>query len=124
MNSSMIDRTGVTISALCLIHCLVLPMAMTALPLIGVMAENENIHKILVLLAVVPAFIAFVPAQPSKIGNVIRSVGGLGVLCLLCGAFIEPLHNYEKQLTVIGALALAFAHVSRMLADRHHRHLN
>lgn len=124
MNTSTFDRAGIAISSLCILHCLLLPMVMTTLPLVGILAENETIHKILVILAVGSAFFAFTPPMPSKIGNVIRSVGGLGVLCLIFGAFIEPLHDYEKQLTVMGAFSLASAHLYKMLAYRHHKHQN
>lgn len=124
MNASTFDRAGVAISALCIIHCLFLPMVTTVLPLFALIAENEDIHKILIVLAVLPALIAFAPSLPLKAGGVIRGAGCLGVLCLIFGAFAEPLHDYEKYLTVLGAFCLAFAHVYRMFVYRHHRHKN
>jgi len=122
MSVSTLDRAGITISALCIVHCVLLPVATTALPMLGLLAENETIHKVLVLLAIIPAVFAFTRTLKYKLAFFIRGVALFGILALFAGAFIEAFHDFETMLTVIGGLSLAAAHIWRSLAVRSHLH--
>jgi len=112
-----VDTAGLTLSALCVIHCLVLPILATTLPLIGVLAENEWIHKVLVLMAV-PVALSLIS---SKIGLITRGLAILGVSLLVGSAFLEALHDFETRLTVMGAILLGLAHLLR-LSNAMHSH--
>ncbi|MEQ1489463.1 MAG: MerC domain-containing protein, partial [Terricaulis sp.] len=46
-----LDATGLGLSALCLVHCLALPVAALSLPLAGQLAEAEWVHWLMVGLA-------------------------------------------------------------------------
>ena len=118
MSISTIDRTGVAISGLCVIHCLLLPVASSVLPMLGVLAENEIVHKALVALAIFPAVFAFSNPIRSKFAILIRSAALFGILALFAGAYVEAFHDFESILTVIGALSLASAHIWRSFAIR------
>jgi len=115
MTTSTFDRAGVTLSALCVVHCILLPLTTSFLPLMGMLAENETIHKALVLLAIVPAAFAFTDFNGSKSPILIGGLGLIGVISLLTGAFVEAFHDYE---------ALACAHIMRMRATKRHPHEN
>lgn len=124
MTTSTFDRAGVALSALCILHCLLLPMAAGVLPMVGLWAENEMIHKVLVLLAIVPALFAFFGSISSRIAPLIRGLGLLGISLLIAGAFVESLHDFETVLTVLGAVTLASAHIWRLSRNRAHPHVN
>ena len=49
---SPLDTSAVSLSVLCLVHCLALPLVSAFLPLAGVLAEAEWIHRAIVLIAV------------------------------------------------------------------------
>jgi len=112
-----VDRAGLTLSALCIIHCVFLPLLATTLPLIGVLAEIEWVHKALVLLAV-PVALSLIG---SKIGLITRGLAIIGISLLLGAAFLEVLHDLETGLTVLGACMLALAHLLR-LSNAGHSH--
>ena len=124
MSAKSIDHVGVAISALCIVHCVLMPVLASALPVAGSIAENEVLHKVLVLIAIVPAVFAFGGVQQSKFAIAIRMLGMFGVLTLLTSAFIETLHDMETILTIMGALSLASAHIWRIAANRAHPHQN
>lgn len=112
-NASILDGSAVGLSFMCLIHCLALPVMAAFLPLAGVLAEVEWIHKLLVLLAFPVTALAIMRHGKTSVGFsfIVPAVAGLSLL--LAGAFIEPLHDFETQLTIIGAILLASAHAWR-----------
>ena len=110
-----LDRGGVVITSLCLIHCLFLPLFGTFLPLLAVWSEIEWIHKIFVLMAF-PLCLNLI-FQSRKIQ--IRIPAILGFSLLFSGAFIHALHEFEIMMTVIGAISLGFAHLQNIHRARH-----
>lgn len=108
-----IDASAISISALCIVHCLAIPVLAAFLPVVGVLAEAEWVHRTLVAIALPITAYALFQAQrttnPSAFG--ILAIPGLSLL--LAGAFIEALHDYETVLTVMGAALLAVAHIWR-----------
>jgi len=122
MSVSTIDRAGVAISTLCILHCMILPLAVSSLPILGAFTENEGIHKILVLCAILPAVIAFLGLSKSKAALWCRGLLVIGAACLIAGAYIEALHDFEKVLTIIGAMSLASAHLWKIKLNRPHTH--
>lgn len=124
MIAKSIDHAGVAISALCVVHCVLLPALANALPIAGSIAENEGLHKAFVLIAIVPAALAFTSVTQSKYATSIRMLGVFGILTLLASAFIGALHDMETILTIMGALSLASAHIWRIASNQAHPHQN
>lgn len=114
-----IDRSAITISTLCLIHCLVLPIIATSLPVLGVLAETEWLHRLFVVMTIPLALIAFLPPLNTRYKYVMRTLACSGVALLAAGAFVEAWHDYETQLTVFGALLIGVAHICRIVYRRH-----
>ena len=108
----MIDGSAITLSTLCLIHCLLLPILSATLPVAGVLAEAEWLHRGFILAALPFSAIALTSRQVSWPAGLLIV---FGFTFLIAGAFIEALHDYEVQLTVIGSLALASGHILRWL---------
>lgn len=112
-NTAHLDRAAVGISALCLIHCLALPVFAAALPVLATVAEAEWLHKAFVLFAVPISVMAILKTRGSKFALLFSGLAVTGLAFLMAGAFIEALHDFETPLTVAGAVILSLAHVLR-----------
>lgn len=110
--AAAIDGAAISLSGLCLVHCLALPVLSASLPIAGVWAEAEWMHKAFVV-AALPFSLLALRAKGKTPGLSVLILGGLSLL--FAGAFVERLHEYETQLTVLGALALASGHSLRWL---------
>lgn len=115
------DVAATGLSLLCLIHCLLLPVLSVALPVAGLLAEMEGLHRLFVLLALPASVSAFLSRRTFKSRYPLWIPALIGCVLLILGAFVEPLHDFETGLTVGGALFLAAAHSVRILL-RTHRH--
>ncbi|MEM1133983.1 MAG: MerC domain-containing protein [Pseudomonadota bacterium] len=109
-----LDGFGITLSALCLIHCLVLPIALALLPILGHsstlgwFSENEWFHvAILIPILLVSGPVFFRAAQhDARIGY----IGGAGI-ALLCIALLMPNEWLEQTITTLGSIMLITAHI-------------
>ena len=116
-NPRLSDIGGATLSGLCLIHCIVLPILSGVLPLAGALAGDRRIHWIIVVLAVPAAIYAF-GSRLRDLRNGVRLVAlaVLGVALLIGGLFApEPA---EHALTIAGGVALAIAHIANFITMR------
>lgn len=102
-----------SLSGLCLIHCLALPMLASLLPLLGRFSEWEWVHQSLVLLAA-PAtlWVVWLTRQDRSLRWFrVQAMGAL--LLLLAAAFSESLADWEESMTIVGATVLGGAHLLR-----------
>ena len=72
--AAVLDTSAITLSGLCVIHCLALPVMAAFLPVAGVWAEAEWVHKVFVLFAV--------PVSGLAIWQSFSSPGGRGFVAL------------------------------------------
>ncbi len=107
-----LDATAVSLSTLCLLHCLALPLAAAALPIFGAIAEAEWIHWGLVLLAAPIAIVAIAPAfkTPPRPWGVL-TLALTGIALLVTGALAPFGEASETWFTVAGGVTLATAHI-------------
>ena len=108
--NARLDLYAAGLSSLCLIHCLALPLLVTLMPLAAI-AENELVHRLLVLAAIPVSLRVIWKTLPVDrnwpfVGAVLS---GLGLL--LTAAFIEAVSAYEESLTVAGGALLCAAHL-------------
>jgi len=122
MKSTAIDRVGIVVSLVCVLHCILLPVSLTVLPMLAIFAEDERIHKALVILAAFPAYFAFFGLSRKQVPMVLKGLAVLGVLVLIMGAFVEALHDAEMALTLLGAISLASAHLWNSFGSKRHGH--
>jgi len=118
-----LDITSMSLSGLCVVHCLALPFLVAALPFLGVFTRSEWVHQALILIAAPLTGLAFWRIKAwTRPELAILMI--LGVLLLAAAAFIPGLEAYEVVISVSGALCLASAHLINYLGGRHlfHRH--
>ena len=103
---------------LCLAHCLALPLLISSLSLAVPFAENELVHKVLVLIAAPATFLAIYADAGKPRRRTFIGVAMLGLGLLIAGAFVPALEAYEEPVTVVGSITLAAAHIWRALDVR------
>lgn len=112
------DAIAVSLSLLCLVHCLALPLLASTLPLLGVVSESEWLHRIFVTLAIPASIVSLVLTDCKPTRATFLVIAFIGFCFLIAGAFIESLESYEAGLTTFGSVLLAVAHLYRWTRDR------
>lgn len=106
------DAVAISLSGLCLAHCLALPVAAAALPVLGLWAEAEWVHWAFVAIAApVSLWTLARPAHGGAVRPGLLSLALAGLALLVAGAAGFPDHDAETPLTVAGGLTLALAHI-------------
>ncbi len=111
--AATIDGPAIALSGLCLIHCLFLPVLSAILPIAGTLGEAEWLHKAFIV-AALPFTLMALRSKQTRPATGLRIVIENGLLATV--AFVEALNDFEKQLTVAGALKLALGHALRWSA--------
>ncbi|WP_172593153.1 MerC domain-containing protein [Altererythrobacter sp. B11] len=108
---SRLDRLGMAVSSLCLVHCLALPVLTALLPFFAAeLPGDEWIHPLLLGLALPVTGLALLRgwlrhrlARPAALG-----AAGLAIIA---SALLAPHGVAESALTVVGGLLVVWAHV-------------
>ena len=108
------DMLGITLSTLCLIHCIALPFFLALLPFGLEYGENESIHQLLSVLALPVGGLALIPGflKHGKLSVLVIGFVGLGML--LAAPFLLPENAgefAEQTITGVGGLLLVAAHL-------------
>ena len=114
------DKLAISLSFLCVAHCLLLPFAVIVLPVIGAsFLEGEAFHYWLLFL-VIPTSVYSLWLGCRKHGRLeIFTIGlfGLFLLCLIVLLGVDALgETLERLSTVAGAAIIALAHLRNMRA--------
>jgi hypothetical protein len=114
------DAVAISLSGLCLAHCLLLPLAAGFAPLLGAWAEAEWVHWGFVAFAI-PVSLWTLARARSHNGLSAATVwlAMIGFTLLVAGAAGYPDHEWETPLTVSGGLALAGAHLVNWRRQSH-----
>lgn len=107
--SKWLDFASMGISGLCVIHCVLLPVLVAALPFLGMISQNEAVHKILVIIAIPLSVLALWRSGGWRRTGITAPMA-TGLLMLALAAFLIELDPYEAYLSVIGALLVAGSH--------------
>ena len=117
-----LERVAASASAVCLVHCVGLPLLLAALPaLAAVVAMPESFHVWVLAFAVPASGIALLFGYRSHRARLPLLVGGSGLALLALGALVQLGGPFETSVTVIGSLTLAISHVMNW-RRRHNRH--
>lgn len=124
MHHPHLDSAGVTLSGICLVHCLVLPLLATLLPAAGQIFDESTNHLIHWALLGVALPISIVAL--GRGARVLRSrawliLGGLGLTLMAVAVVLEHASATEEHLTLSGVLLLAAAHLGNWFDPRRRR---
>ena len=112
--SNFTDRLAISLSALCVMHCLLTPLLIVFLPsILAIQLENEAFHRALLLIVIPTSVFSLVVVCKQHKRYQLLNIGLIGLLFLISATFMEGLANgelLEKTLTVIGACVLAVGH--------------
>lgn len=109
------DKAAVGLSALCVLHCLALPVALTLLPPVAALGlQEEWVHKLLLVSVIPISLYALTLGCRQHRSFWVASAGLLGVLFLVAAATVG--HRFfgeagETSFTLVGAILVAVSHV-------------
>jgi len=107
-----LERAAVGASALCLIHCIGLPLLLAALPaLSSLLAIPESFHMWVLAFAVPSSALALSTGRHHHRRAYPLMIGATGLIMLAAGALLLLGERWETPVTIIGSLCLANAHV-------------
>lgn len=110
---SWFDGLAVGASALCLIHCLALPIVIAALPALAARLDlGEGFHLGVLAFALPVSAFALGEGWWRHRGLTPLFVGAAGLVLLAAGLAFEEWVAVETGVTVAGSLLLAGAHVA------------
>lgn len=111
-----LDKTAIGLSALCIVHCLLLPVSLTILPSIAILStlSDEVFHVLLIALVLPTSMVALLLGCKRHKSSAIFALGIGGLMTLgFTAVFGHDVlgEQMEKVATVIGALMVAGAHI-------------
>jgi hypothetical protein len=110
------DAVAASLSLACLVHCLVLPVAVAAAPALSHwLTMPESLHLILFALALPVSTLALWRGHTLH-ERIYPAWAGATGLALMAGGLMAP--DWETPLTVAGATVLASAHLANWLARK------
>lgn len=119
-STNWLDGAAVGLSALCLIHCLALPLVVAGLPFLAQFSEG-HLHAQMLVVVLPLSFIALGLGYRHHRNLKIVAAGAVGMLVLTIGATVA--HDKlglaaDRLFTIVGALVLATAHFYNSVQTR------
>lgn len=113
ITSTRLDQAAIGLSALCVLHCLALPVLLVLVPSLATLpVADEHFHEMLVYVVLPTSLIAlFLGCRQHRRVNVL-GWGLVGVAILVFAAVFghDVGELFEKSLTVLGAVLVAIGH--------------
>lgn len=107
-----LDKIGIGTSLLCAVHCILLPVLFTTLPLMGVeILENELLELVFILFSLIIGCLAMYNGYSKhhhKLLPLVLFILGISLL-FFANFFLED--NQETIIKIIGATTLIIAHL-------------
>lgn len=120
-NSARLDRIAIVLSALCLVHCIALPLALVVGGVFGGwLGDTETqVHWLLLALALPVSAIALYRGYRRHKQALTPWLGGVGLVLMFFGVSHLLGPTLEVVLTVIGVLLVLAAHIRNALQHQH-----
>ena len=119
ISSTNMDKAAISLSLVCLVHCLITTIAIMMLPALGAtFLEGESFHIAILLLVLPTSLLALGLGclKHRRAGIVLTGLLGLFVLCLILIIGKEEIGELgEKVSTIAGTAIIAFAHVRNFM---------
>ena len=119
--TAVLDQVAVALSGLCLLHCLLLPFAVAALPFLGQFGD-DHLHAELLVVVIPVSVIALAFGYRRHGHNSVLVWGLAGLSILIVGGTVA--HSAyglfaDRALTVVGSLILATTHYRNFRLSRY-----
>ncbi len=112
--NGMLDQVSIALSAVCMVHCAVLPLALVGVPVLGTLTTGgaAHFHGFLLAIAVPISVLALGVGVRRHGDKQVLITGALGIVLLTLGAtvFHEASHVLEIIVTMAGSIFLVRAH--------------
>ena len=111
------DKIGISVSGLCLLHCLATPIVLILFPATSFSwLENEIIHQVFAIMVILAAVMAITPHRNTGRNKDIIVMALMGVFFILSAMFLLHDHGalYEILITAIGSMLLITAHYKNL----------
>lgn len=115
-----LDRTAITLSLVCLAHCICLPVGLAVLPALGatLLDTETTVHWILLTAALPVSVIAVLIASRRHRDLLVITLASSGLLALFSGASHLFGHELEAALSMVGAGLILVAHLRNWRLSR------
>lgn len=109
------DRLGICLSFICIVHCLLTPVLLLALPMMQVFESyHGSLHLIFAFVIPLLALAAFVPGYRLHRDTRVLKMGLTGFVLIVCGIIIPHALEIEwlvPVITIPGSVFLIRAHL-------------
>jgi len=109
------DKTAISLSFICTIHCLAMPFIVAMLPSLAAFNLEDEIFQLWMVIAVIPTSLYALTMGCKKHKKVsVISLGALGLGILITTTWLghDTLgETYEKVFSVLGATIIALGHL-------------
>lgn len=114
-----IDQTGIWLSFICIIHCIVTPFLILLLPALTFLSDGSGIHGVLAIVLSLVSALAFVPGYFRHRDKLVILRASVGLSLIVTMAFQTGLsERLEFFGTVVGSVLLIRTHIrNRALAN-------
>ena len=122
-----LDKIGIWLSGLCLVHCVGTVVMLALLPVVSVNEQtHEYVHIVLAVILPTIALLAFIPGYRRHHDKRVIGLGVAGVALIIFAA-AEPFHGQDHVfvgvVTSLGSVSLITAHLrNRRLNSCGHAH--
>jgi hypothetical protein len=108
------DKIAISLSMLCVAHCLAFPLLIVLLPSITVLSSQKEVFHLCMVIAVIPISIYALTLGCKEHKRLkVAVIGSLGLVCLIMAVLLGENRIGElgeKLMTIIGALLISFSH--------------
>lgn len=117
-----LDKLGMIISGVCVIHCLLTPVIILSLPWFEDIFSHEVVHLSLLLFLFPLAIFTFTHGYKTHKKLSIVMMGAIGIIFISIPILIHPTELIEQAITVTGSIILIIAHYNNLKGCKCHKH--
>lgn len=102
------DKVGVTTSLVCAVHCMVLPLLLTSLPILGIdLVQNKTVEILMIVLAFIIGIVALAKGRKDYNSNLPIIFFIIGIACLVLK---EVFHEWHTVILIPAITFILLAH--------------
>jgi len=106
------DYVGVGASFLCVVHCLLTPVLITALPALA--ATEHQTHSVFAIIILLLGMLAFIPGYLKHRNKSVPVIGFIAISMITFASVLPEMKNaemIETGLVMIGGITLIYSHL-------------